>query len=68
MVRNIASENLQTDCAVHNVPMDGNCLFTSLALQLDRPAAASRDNPHGSCPILGITYRNGKLVVFTTFF
>lgn len=43
MVRNIASENLQTDCAVHNVPMDGNCLFTSLALQLDRPAAASRD-------------------------
>lgn len=42
-ISEIATQNLQTECMVDNVPMDGNCLFTSLALQLGRPADASRD-------------------------
>ena len=46
MVRNIseiATQYLQTECMVDNVPMDGNCMFSSLGLQLDRPVESSRD-------------------------
>lgn len=36
MVAEMASEELQTQCIVDNVNMEGNCLFSSSALQLGR--------------------------------
>jgi len=39
----LASRYLETDCTVQNVAMDGNCLFTSLALQLGRSVDASHE-------------------------
>jgi len=32
----IAEKHLQCRCVVENVPMDGNCMFSSIALQIER--------------------------------
>jgi len=43
-LRHITANQLHNKCEIQNVPADGNCLFTSLALQLNRsePDAGAR--------------------------
>ena len=43
-LRHITANKLHRKCEIQDVPADGNCLFTSLALQLNRsePDAGAR--------------------------